>query len=136
MAEIIQEAYVRVLIQIENKTPINKTGEDGTNTFTTCYDITFLSIEKSYRGSLLEQLQALEEIRTSNSVDAETLADLRAAIEREMVYFALTGVEGAALFDTRYGVGDISFETEDNLSEMFPDARAAAQFLIDLLVEE
>jgi uncharacterized membrane protein YccC len=86
-----------------------------------CYLI--YPMEAFPRGDLLGRAQALGDIETG--IDTETVAQARAAIERDMAFFhgKLEDKQLIALWQS----GEIPID---------PETRAAARFLVDLMSEE
>lgn len=78
---------------------------------------------------LLAQLRSLAVIHVLGSSNPDSLASIRAILEQEMTYFTLTDEEKRAFIESESGKGDSRFDVT-------PDAKAAAQFIIDLLTEK
>ena len=127
VADLVQEAYDTALYRVwRSNAPIS------------CY-LTFtigLDYSSDVADSLVKQSETLEQLATQEWIEPSTLATARSALERDMAYFALTTQATSEL----YGLYDHFFEDHHYFPdiealplEISPDARAAAQFILDLL---
>ncbi len=85
----------------------------------------------------MNQSAALEQVAASGTIDPATLETARAALEHDLAWYALTDQEIQALYE-------LLIEGQQTSSEPFPtfeaiplditpEAREAAQFILDLL---
>ncbi len=88
-------------------------------------------------GALIQQAEVLNAIAAQGTIDPQTLARAQAALEHDLAYYALGDAELQALYDrvlAEYQSHDQPIPSFDALQLAIPpDARTAAQFIIDLL---
>jgi hypothetical protein len=104
----------------------------------TCYEAVMVDYTPTSSGQLKQQASALVEMADASDLDPDTVAQARAAIERDVAFLNLSPAQHAALYDEIMGRAESdgvpSFEQID--LEITPQAARAAQFLVDLLLEE
>lgn len=103
----------------------------------TCYTPVIVNYAPASAETLVQQAAILGQVSGLGGVDADTLAKAQAALEHDMAFYALSSEDISELY-TRLiqeaqenGTPIPSFE--DIELELTPEARAAAQFIIDLL---
>lgn len=88
---------------------------------------------------LARQVMALENLAAAGGLDPQTVAQARAAIERDMAFLNLPDAEREALYARLVAAaGDYhNYPSFDEIDlEITPEAVAAAQFLVNLLLAE
>jgi hypothetical protein len=126
VADLVHEAYVAAIYHVwRSNAPI------------TCYEPLFVNYAPVSANLLVQQSDILNELSTQSTIDPETLAKAQAALEHDMAFYALSDADVQALYaqvmkaSQEQGQPIPSF---DQLQlEVTPDAKAAAQFIIDLL---
>lgn len=125
VANLVQEAYEAAVYHVwRSNVPI------------TCYKTVAVDYAPSSAAVLVEQSQVLNQIAQEGTIDPDTLAKARAALEHDLAFYALSEEEVQALYD------QLSSETGqypsfDELSlELTPEAREATQFIINLLTNK
>jgi hypothetical protein len=105
----------------------------------TCYEPMMIDYAPAGAASLVQQSDALTDIAAGGTIAPETLAKAKTALEHDLAYYALTDAEVEALYEqllAEYkdeGKKIPSFE-ELELA-LTPEVKAAAQFLLDVLME-
>lgn len=129
VADLIQEAYNAAVYHVWRS-----------NALMTCYEPMMVDYAPASAGVLVQQSEVLSEIVDENSIDPETLAKTRTALEHDMAYFNLTEEEVDSLYDrlvTEWQTQQQSFPTFEELDlEITPDSKTAAQFIISLLTSK
>jgi len=126
VADLVQEAYAAALYHVWRS-----------NAPMTCYEPMLVDYAPASAGVLVQQAEALSLAAAQGSIDPETLAKARAAIEHDMAFYALGDADLQSMYDrfiTEWQSENHpapSFEIVE--LELTPDARAAAQFVVDLL---
>ena len=127
VADLVQEAYGAALNHVYR----------SNNTMMTCYEPARIDYAPTSAGILVSQSAALEQIAAGDTVDPSTLETARAALEQDMAWYALTEQEVDALYEHLSQQNpnfDEPFPDFNALPlDLTPDARAAAQFILDLL---
>ena len=130
VADLVQEAYGAALDHVYSYN----------NTKMTCYEPARIDYAPTSAGILVSQSATLEQIAASGSIDPATLETARIALEQDMAFYALTEQEVQALYDTllqQHQNTDQTLPEFDALPlDLTPEARAAAQFILDLLTEK
>jgi curved DNA-binding protein CbpA len=86
---------------------------------------------------LVQQSEILSQLEAQGAIDPGTLANAQAALEHDLAYYALSDADEQALYDqilkdySEQGQPIPSFEALQ--LEITPEAKAAAQFILDLL---
>jgi hypothetical protein len=128
VADHIQSAYAAAVYHVwRSYAPI------------TCYEPVLIDYKPASSGQLVRQSHLLAEMAESNDLDPAVVAQAQAAIERDIAFLSLSGVEIGALYEElRQAAGDsYDFPQFDELElEITPEAAEAARFLIELLLEE
>jgi hypothetical protein len=126
VADLVQEAYDAAIYHVwRSNAPI------------TCYEPAFLDYAPTSAQILVNQSEALEQIAAQGTVEPSTLATARAALEHDMAYYALTEQEVQALYERIYQENEGDYQSipafEALPLDLTPDARAAAEFILELL---
>jgi hypothetical protein len=129
VADLIQEAYAAAVYHVwRSNAPI------------TCYEPVIVDYAPSSAGVLVQQADTLGEIAGQSSIDPATLEKARTALEHDMAYYAMTDEEVKQLYERLVNEwqnqqqAPPSFENVD--LEVTPEAKVAAQFILNLLVEK
>ena len=102
----------------------------------TCYEPMELPDYGSISASqLARQADILAEVAETGDVDPETLAEAQATVERDMAYLSLAHEERENLYEEIETQGDPYPRFSELDLEISPEATEAAQFLVNLLVE-
>jgi len=126
LADLVQEAYAAAVYHVWRS-----------NAPMTCYAATVVDYAPTSAGVLVQQAEALSQAASQGNIDPQTLAKAQAALKHDMAYYALSDADVQALYDRLIsdwqanGQSIPSFETLE--LELTPDAKAAAQFIVDLL---
>jgi hypothetical protein len=129
VADLVQEAFEAAVYHVWRS-----------NALMTCYEPVQVNYAPASAAVLVEQSSVLTEIAAMDIIDPQTLAKARAALEHDMAFYAMTDEEVASLYDRILAEwqsqqqGAPAFEELD--LEVSPDARAAAQFIINLLTSK
>jgi hypothetical protein len=126
VADLVHEAYVAAVYHVwRSHAPI------------TCYEPMMVDYAPTSANVLLEQSAILNDLSSQATIDPATLAKAQAALEHDISFYALSDADVQALYEQvikasqEQGQPIPSF---DQLPlEITPDAKAAAQFIIDLL---
>jgi len=129
VADLVQEAYAAAVYHVwRSNAPI------------TCYEPMIVDYAPSSAGVLVQQTQILEELAGQGAIDPQTLAGAREALEHDLAYYALSDEDIQALYERLIQESQAqsqSIPTFDQLNiELTPEARAAAEFIVDLLTEK
>jgi hypothetical protein len=126
VADLVQEAYSAAVYHVwRSNVPI------------TCYEPMVVDYAPASASSLVQQSGILGQVAAQGTVDPQTLAKAQAALEHDMAYYALSQEDVQALYQRLMkayqdsGQSIPSFEAVE--LEMTPDARSAAQFILDVL---
>jgi len=88
VASLVQQAYEAAVYHVwRSNAPI------------TCYLPAFVDYQPSSASVLVEQSEILEELARQGSVDPDTLAKARAALEHDMAFYALSDAQTPALYE-------------------------------------
>jgi hypothetical protein len=126
VADLIQEAYNAAVYHVWRS-----------NVPMTCYEPMMVDYAPVSAGVLVQQSDILDDFSGQGTIDPETLAKAQAAIEHDLAFFALSDADVQALYaqilkaSQEQGQPIPSFE--DLQLEVTADAKAAAQFIINLL---
>lgn len=127
IAGLVQEAYEAAVYHVWRS-----------NTMITCYEPVMLDYAPSSAQNLVTQSQLLGEFAEQGVIEEELLAQARSAIEHDMAYYALTEEELASLYDRLVAEWQEQQNTIPGFDyvdlEITPEAKAAAQFIINLLI--
>jgi len=126
VADLIHEAYVAAIYHVwRSNAPI------------TCYEPMFVDYAPVSADMLVLQSDILNNLSNQSSIESETLAKAQAALEHEMAFYALSDADVQALYEhvikTSQEQGQPIPSFDQLQLEVTPDAKAAAQFIIDLL---
>ena len=105
----------------------------------TCYEPVLVDYTPTGASQLVQQANLLAEMAERGDLDPSTVAQARAAIERDIAFLGLSDEETQALYDELIkAAGDAyTFPAFDELEmEILPEAAEAARFLVELLLEE
>jgi hypothetical protein len=126
VADLVQEAYEAAVYHVWRL-----------NVPFTCYKPVLVDYAPVSAEVLVLQAEALDQVAGQGRVNAETLARARAALERDMAFYALSDEDVRELYShltldyQQAGQPIPSFEALE--LELTPDAKAAARFIVDLL---
>ena len=129
VADLVQEAYTAAIDHVWLL-----------NSRVTCYTPVPVNYAPASADTLVRQAEILGQITKQGTLDANTLARAQAAIEHDMAFYALSSEDVDELYNQilqqaqNSGTPIPPFENVD--LEPTPEARAAAQFIIDLLTEK
>lgn len=126
VADLVQESYEAAIYHVwRSNAPI------------TCYAPVIVDYAPSSASVLVKQSEILGQIAAQETIDPETLTKAQTALEHDMAFYDLTNAEIQELYDR------LIKESQENSQpipsfealklELTPDARAAAQFILDLL---
>lgn len=126
VADLVQESYESAIQHIwRSNAPI------------TCYLTAYGDYTPSSAQVLVDQSIILEQVSADGTIDPSTLETARVALEHDMAFYTLTDQEVQALYE------QLSLQTQNSnlpLAEfnalpldLTPEAREAAQFILDLL---
>ena len=126
VADLVQEAYDAAIYHVwRSYAPI------------TCYEPVIVDFAPVSAGILVQQSEILGKIADENSIDPNTLAKARAALEKDMAFYAMTDAEVASLYDriiSEWQAQGQAYPTFENQElNITPEAKSAAQFIISLL---
>ena len=105
----------------------------------TCYAPMMVNYQPSSAAALVNQSAALDEMATASGLEANTVAALQKAIEKDLAFIALTDEEVQALYDKLINAangGSPIPQFEEMQFEASPEVIEAAQFLVELFVDE
>ena len=126
VADLMQESYEAAVYHVwRSNAPI------------TCYEPVIVDYSPSSAGILVRQSEILGQLAGQGTIDPETLAKAQAALEHDMAFYALSDTDVQTLYDRlvkesqEAGQPVPSFEALQ--LELSPDAREAAQYVLDLL---
>jgi hypothetical protein len=126
VADLIQEAYEAAVYHVWNS-----------NSMLTCYTPVIVNYTPVSASVLVQQADILDDYAIQGNIDPETIAKAQDAIEHDMAFYALSDADVQALYTQiikayqEQGQPVPSFE--DIELEVTADAKAAAQFIVNLL---
>lgn len=126
VSDLIHEAYQAAIYHVWRS-----------NTLVTCYTPTiYVNYAPISANVLVEQSRILGDLNGQSTIDPQTLDKAQAALEHDLAYYDLSDADMQALYeqlikDAQEGRQSPSFE--ELPIDVTPDAKAAAQFIIDLL---
>lgn len=127
VSDPIQEAFVEATYHVwRANAPI------------TCYEPVLVNYTPTSANQLVTQASLLAEMSRSSNLDPDAVARVRATIERDIAFLALSDQETEALYERlKQEAGDnYRFPSFDELDlDIPPDVIAAARFLVELLLE-
>jgi hypothetical protein len=127
VADLVQEAYGAALEHVWRS-----------NAIITCYEPRIVDFAPASAGILVQQSDVLNQLAGQGNIDPKTLENARLALEHDMAFYSLTNDEVSTLYDrlaTEWQAQGKPIPAFGDLElEIPPDAKAAAQFIIDLLV--
>ena len=129
VAALVQEAYEAAVYHVWRS-----------NALMTCYEPMMVDYAPTSADILVQQAAALGALGNEGIIDAELLAGAQAALEHDLAFYDLTEEEVSALYDR------IIREWQEQQTTMLvfaeldlkisTEAKTAAQFIINLLVEK
>jgi hypothetical protein len=126
VADLVHEAYAAAVYHVWRS-----------NALITCYEPMFVDYAPVSANVLVEQSNILSDLSTQSTINPETLAKAQAALEHDMAFYALSEDDVQALYQqvitTSQAQGQPIPSFDELQLEISPDAKAAAQFIIDLL---
>ncbi len=127
VADLIQEAYDAAVYHVWRS-----------NALMTCYEPMMIDYAPVSAQVLVQQAKILDELSSQGSIDPQTLEDARAALEHDMAFYSLTNDEVNALYQsitTEWQAQQQSLPSFEQVElEITPDAKAAAEFILGLLM--
>jgi hypothetical protein len=103
----------------------------------TCYEAVEMNYKPLSSDRLTEQAAILTEMDDNSALQQDVVAQAQAAIEWDIAFLCLSDAQVGELFQKARQAGAGDYPTFEELAlEVSPDAAQAAQFLIDLLLEE
>lgn len=126
-ADLIQEAFEAAVYHVwRSNAPI------------TCYKPAMVDYAPASAELLIQQAYTLDAISGQDIIDPETIHKVRAALERDMAFQALSDADVMALYEKITKASQDQGQPiplfDELQLEISPDAKAAAQFIIELLV--
>jgi hypothetical protein len=104
----------------------------------TCYEPVIVNFAPASADILVHQSEVLAGIAAGGTVDPQTLENARSALEHDLAFYTLTDAEVDALYARllkEWEETGGSIPTFNSVEfPLTPDVRAAARFLLDLLV--
>jgi hypothetical protein len=129
VADLVQEAYAEAAYHVWRA-----------NCGMTCYEpMAGPEYTPSASSQLVQQAELLADLADDDAIDQETVARAQAAVEQGIAFLGLSGEEEKALYDELMEAAGDSYDYphfSDLELEVTPEAAEAAQFLVDLLLEE
>jgi hypothetical protein len=127
VADLVQEAYAAAVYHVWR-----------TNIPTVCYDLAYPDYTIAGADELVRQVEILNQVAAGGTIAPDTLAKARAALEHDLAFYALTEADVQALYDRLVAEysdpGEHMPAFEELQLTLTADVRAAAQFLIDVLM--
>jgi len=127
VADLIHEAYAAAVFHIWRS-----------NALMTCYFSAMIEYTPASADNLVRQAEALSQVAAGGTIEPDTVAKTRAALEHDLAFYALTDEEIQTLYtrlleeNSDPGERIPSFDELDLI--LTPEVRAAAQFLLDVLM--
>jgi hypothetical protein len=126
IAALVQEAYEAAVYHVWRS-----------NISVACYEPMMVDYAPASAEVLVQQAKILDEITSQSDIDAETLAKVKAALEHDMAFYAMSEAEVAFLYDrilAEWQAQNEAIPDFQNIDlEVTPTAKAAAHFIIELL---
>jgi len=126
VADLVQEAFAGALFHVWRS-----------NIQATCYAPVMVDYAPSTAGALVQQSEVLNQIAAQGTIDPETLAKAQAALERDMAFYALSDADVQTLYERLIQESLANGEPIPSFDalqlELTPDAKAATQFIVELL---
>ena len=126
VADLVQEAYSAAVYHVWRS-----------NALITCYEPMMVDYAPVSANVLAEQSAILNDLSVQSTINPETLSKAQAALEHDMAFYALSEADVQALYEqvisTSQEQGQPIPSFQELPLEISPDARAAAQFIVDLL---
>jgi hypothetical protein len=126
VADLVQESYEAAVYHVwRSNAPI------------TCYEPAIVDYSPSGAGSLVKQSEILSQLAGQGTIDPETLAKAQTALEHDMAFYDLSDVDVQALYDRLLKESQNAGQAVPSFDALqlglTPDARQAAQFILELL---
>jgi hypothetical protein len=127
VADLVEEAYTAAVYHVwRSNAPI------------TCYEPMMIDYAPASAGNVVRQADALSQIAAGSTVSPGTIEKVQAALEHDLAYYALSYEDVQALYDRlieeHRDSGEAIPTYEDLELSLTPDVKAAAQFLVDVLM--
>jgi hypothetical protein len=127
VADLIHEAYVAAVYHVwRSNAPI------------TCYIPVLVDYAPVSANVLVQQSDILNNLSTQGTIDLETLAKAQTAIEHDMAFYALDDADVQALYEQIMKAAQDQEQPIPSFDQLqlkvTPDVKAAAQFIIYLLI--
>jgi hypothetical protein len=127
VADLIQEAYTAAVYHIWRS-----------NAPMTCYAAVRLDYAPVSANNLVLQSEILSQVGGGGTIAPDTIAKARAALEHDLAFYALSDADVQALYKRLLEEYDDPGEAIPSFAEvelaLTPDVRAAAQFLLEVLM--
>ncbi len=125
VADLIQEAYDAAIYHVwRSSAPI------------TCYIAMGPYYAPESAEMLIKQAETLNQIASQGSLDQETLAKARAALEHDLAFYSLSEADLQVLYKHLSENGQSYPPFEEVELAPTPEAQAAAEFIIELLTQK
>jgi len=126
VADLVQESFESAVYHVwRSNAPI------------TCYEPVIVDYAPSSAGVLVRQSEILNQVAAKGTIDPETLEKAKLALEHDMAFYALSDSDIELLYDRliqeSHDRGESIPSFEEVQLEITPDARDAAQFILNLL---
>jgi hypothetical protein len=127
VADLVQEAYSAAVYHIWRS-----------NVPMTCYEPMIVNYAPASADNLVHQSETFSQIAAGSTIAPETLAKARTALEHDLAFYALTDADVQALYnkllEEYQDPGEHIPSFEEVELTLTPDVKAAAQFLLDILM--
>ncbi len=127
-ADLVHEAYGAALDHVYR----------SNNTLMTCYEPQRIDYGPDSAANLMHQSEILNQIAGQVNIDPQTLETARLALEHDMAFCSLSDNEITMLYDRILSEYDSQGKQRPSYGEVeleiSPDDKAAAQFIIDILL--
>jgi hypothetical protein len=128
VADLVHEAYGGAVYHVWRS-----------NAPMTCYEPSMVDYAPESANNLVHQSEILNQIAVGSTIAPETIAKARTALEHDLVFYALSNADVQALYRRVLEAYRAPGETIPSFEELeltlTPDIKAAAQFLLDLLMD-
>jgi hypothetical protein len=127
VADLIQEAYGAAVNHVWRS-----------NALITCYEPMRVDYAPASAQLLVQQSDELSLLAAQGNIDPQTLENARLAIEHDLAFYEMTTEEVNALYERLLAFSDEQGKSLPSFSEVeleiSPEAKAATQFIINLLL--
>jgi hypothetical protein len=127
VADLVHEAYGGAVYHVWRS-----------NAPMTCYEPTIVNYAPASADNLVHQAEVLNQFAAGSTIDPETLAKARTALEHDLAFYALTDADVQVLYERlleEYRDAGQTLPSFDSVElTLTPDVQTAARFLLDLLI--